>query len=98
MLRADPFAGSANCPVTVRFSGRISLVSGGGTVSFRFARSDGASAPVQSVTFTGPGSKDVSTTWQLGERGEHLVGWQRLVILDPVETQSAPAAFDLTCT
>lgn len=96
-LRADPFSGTARCPVTVVFSGRISLLSGSGTVAYRFDRSDGASAPVQTVTFTGPGSKDVSTTWQLGGAGSQLQGWERLTILDPEETRSEQATFNITC-
>lgn len=96
-LRADPFSGNATCPVKVTFSGRISLLVGSGTVSYRFLRSDGASAPVQSVTFAGPGSKDVTTTWQLGAPGKRLTGWQQLEILSPVHLTSSQAAFDITC-
>jgi hypothetical protein len=80
--------------VTLRFSGRISAVGGSGTVSYRFLRSDGASAPVSAVTFDSPGSKDVQTTWMLGRSYD---GWQSLKILDPQERESERAVFQVTC-
>ena len=94
ILRADPFDYTGNCPVTIKFSGRISVVGGSGRVSFRFIRSDGASAPIQTVSFEGPGSKDVSTTWMLGRS---YSGWQAIQILEPKEMQSQPAQFKLVC-
>jgi len=93
-LRVDPPAYAGPCPVTLRFSGRISAVGGSGTVSYRFLRSDGASAPVSAVTFASPGSKDVETTWMLGQSYE---GWQALKILDPQEKESERAVFRVTC-
>lgn len=96
-LRADPFSGGTSCPVTIAFSGRISMIHGSGTVSYRFVRSDGATGPVETVTFTAPGSKEVSSTWSRGGPGERLVGWEQLVILSPVATESNRATFDLTC-
>lgn len=97
-LRADPFEGSAACPVVITFSGRISVVGGSGTVSYRFIRSDGASAPVQSLTFTGPGSQDVQETWTLGGSGSVVSQWEAIQILDPTPLESAHAAFEITCT
>ncbi len=94
-LRADPFNYKGRCPVTIRFTGRISVAGGGGTVSYRFLRSDGASAPVQSITFSQPGSKTVTTTWQLGKSFQ---GWQAIQIYDPKELQSPRARFRIVCT
>ena len=51
MLRADPFDYTGRCPITIKFTGRISTAGGQGVVSFKFLRSDSASAPVQSLTF-----------------------------------------------
>ncbi len=95
ILRADPSDVTGPCPVTITFSGRISVVGGAGTVSFKFLRSDGASAPIQSLTFTGPGSKDVGTTWRLG--GSGFTGWQSIQVFDPAEAQSEHATFTIHC-
>lgn len=91
-LRAD-VEQTGPCPAVIRFSGRISVAGGGGTVSYRFLRSDGASAPVRTQTFDGPGSADVETTWTRGEGS----GWQQLEILDPHPARSRQATFTVTC-
>ncbi len=96
-LRADPFEYSGRCPTTIRFSGRISVAGGGGTVSYRFIRSDGASAPVQTLRFESAGSKDVETTWTIGGPGFRFSGWQALKILDPKDLESEKATFTLAC-
>jgi hypothetical protein len=95
ILRADPFDYSGVCPVKVTFSGRISVAGGSGNVSYRFLRSDNASAPVQALTFTGSGSQDVSTTWTLS--GSYS-GWQAIEVLDPEGRQSDKATFTITCS
>ncbi len=97
-LRADPFQGSAACPVVITFSGRISVVGGSGAVSYRFIRSDGASGPVQTLTFSGPGSQNVQETWTLGASGMTLDQWEAIRILEPAELESDHAAFRITCT
>jgi hypothetical protein len=94
LLRADPFDYNGDCPTTITFSGRISVAGGSGTVSYRFIRSDGAMGPVQSLSFDGPGSKDVTTTWQRGAGS----GWEAIQIYDPTAMQSAQATFTIRCT
>jgi hypothetical protein len=96
ILRADPFDYTGTCPVVITFSGRISAV-GGGRVSYKFLRNDGASAPVETLTFDAPGSKDVSTTWTLGGPGDAYAGWQAIQILEPQELTSAQATFAIQC-
>ena len=98
IMRADPFSGSVGCPVEILFSGRISVAGGGGTVTYRWIRDDGASAPVQTLTFDGPGSQDVETTWtRFGDPGAAIEGWQAIEIIDPAPSESDHAEFDLTC-
>ncbi|MDE3100110.1 MAG: hypothetical protein KGJ88_11615 [Verrucomicrobiota bacterium] len=92
-LRADPFDYTGPCPVTIHFTGRISVV-GSGTVTYRFGRSDGASARVQTLTFANSGSKNVSTTWALGKS---YSGWESIMILDPQTTSSRHANFKIQC-
>jgi len=94
MLRADPFDYTGPCPQEIVFSGRISVAGGSGVVSYKFLRSDGASAPVETLTFDGPGTKDIKTTWLLGKT---YSGWQQNQILDPVEKTFDKAEFKLTC-
>jgi hypothetical protein len=60
-------------------------------------RSDGASAPVETVTFERPGSQDIETTWTRGGPGDRVDGWQQLEITSPVQARSERAAFDVTC-
>ncbi len=97
-LRADPFDYVGPCPVTITFSGRISAAGGAGTVTYKWLRNDGASAPVETITFSGPGSKDISTIWYLGGPGlASYEGWQALQILDPQERTSERATFRVRC-
>jgi hypothetical protein len=93
-LRADPFNYDGPCPVTIKFSGRISVAGGSGTVAYKILRSDGASAPVKSITFSGPGGQDLESTWQLGAS---YSGWQQIQILDPAEEVSEKAEFTIQC-
>ena len=96
-LRADPFDYVGPCPVTIRFTGRISVVGGSGTVSYKFLRSDGASAPIQTLEFDKSGSKTVSTTWRLGGQGTTYSGWQSIKIFEPQEKNSNRAEFKTQC-
>jgi hypothetical protein len=96
-LRADPFDYVGPCPVAVTFSGRISAVGGSGRVSYKFLRSDGASAPVQTLSFTSPGSQDLNETWTLGGAGFNYSGWQSLHIFEPEEMTSEQAHFRIQC-
>lgn len=104
-LRADPFGGSVSCdpPVVIRFSGRINAVGGSGSVSYRWVRSDSARGPVQTLTFTQPGSQSVETSWQRGPHpaGITVDGWEQIEILDPPQsrgTTSDRAMFTLACS
>jgi hypothetical protein len=97
-LRADPFDYTGPCPTKITFSGRISVVGGAGPVSYKFLRNDGASAPVESLYFEGPGSKDIGETWTLG--GSALPtysGWEAVQIFDPQEMKSNQAPFKIRC-
>ncbi len=98
LLRADPFDYSGPCPVKITFSGRISVAGGGGTVSYKFLRSDGASAPIQTLPFTEAGSKDVSETWTLGGPGIKWSEWEAIKTFDPQEIESNHANFTIQCS
>lgn len=98
-VRADPFSGAVACPVDIQFSGRISVVGGSGVVTYRWIRSDGASAPVETVNFDAAGSQEVNTTWtRSGAPGADITGWQAIQIFEPREQESAHADFNLSCS
>lgn len=103
-LRADPAEYTGKCPVTIKFTGTISVGGRGGTVKYKFLRSDKANSLPQELVFDGPGSKELSTTWQLSPHrvsrsGAPLPfeGWQQIQILEPVLMISNQAGFSLTC-
>jgi hypothetical protein len=97
ILRADPFNYTGSCPVKITFSGRISVIGGSGVVSYKFLRSDGASAPIETVRFDSPGSKDVIDTWTLGASGTKYSGWESIKIFEPGELTSNQANFKIQC-
>jgi hypothetical protein len=66
LFSAEPNAYKGDCPIKIRFLGRISAVGGSGAVSYKFLRSDGALAPVKVLNFSQPGSLDVETDWLIG--------------------------------
>ena len=98
-LKADPSNYAGPCPVTIRFSGGISVASGSCNVSYKFLRSDGVPAPLQTLTFKSQGSKDVSTTWKLGRADLSRIydGWMSIQIVEPKEIASKRASFKIQC-
>ena len=93
-LAASPEVYDGQCPVTIKFSGNIT-VKGKGPVKYTFVRSDGATGPVYTLDFDGAETKPVDTTWTLSPPtfGE----WVAIKILSPNELQSDRAAFKGTC-
>jgi hypothetical protein len=99
-LTAKPTQGTGPCPVDINFSGSITA-NGKGQVTYTFVRSDGATAPVYMLEFSGSDTKQVSTTWKLGsaESLPSYTGWQTLKILSPnvLETPRDSGAFSINC-
>ncbi len=88
--------GGPACPIRYDFSATIT-VNGAGTVTYRWERSDGATSQSASITFGGPGSQVVTTSWTLGAHGQTVNGWERVHILSPNDLTSNQANFVLTC-
>jgi hypothetical protein len=88
-LTADPAEITGVCPVKITFNGRITVAGGAGDVSFVWVSSDGDVSPVKTVSFTGPGSMEVTSDWTVG-RGTPTggSGWSSIEIREPV---GAPA-------
>jgi len=90
----SPASYNGACPGVFNFSANITT-NGAGTVTYRWERSDGAVGPTQSLTFGGPGTQTVTTSWSLGARGTF---WERIHILSPNDAYSNQATFTNNCT
>ncbi len=90
---------SAACTQNFVFSAKI-YTNGAATVKYKWLRSDGATAPEQTITFTDAGMQTVTTTWSRGPiaAGETATGWERIEILSPGSGLSNQAEYTLTCT
>ncbi len=100
ILKAIPESYSGKCPAKIRFEGKITVtgVTRSIKVQYKFIRSDGALAPVETLVFDHDGSKTVSTTWTLGGPGlPSYTGWEAIRIVYPQELDSDHAAFSGTC-
>lgn len=96
-LGAAPTDYSGNCPAKITFTGKITAKKAG-KVQYKFVRSDGAFAPIQSLEFAAPGAKEVETTWTLG--GPSLPsysGWQAIEVVYPTSFESNKAHFKVRC-
>ncbi len=92
-VSADPPFFSGPCPTTVTFYATIT-VNGPGTVTYNWERSDGALSRIASLTFGGPGSQTVNTSWPLDQTGSY---WKRVHVYTPNEIISNQASFTLNC-
>lgn len=97
-LTADNAQVSGPCPLRVVFNGYITM-NGPGTVRYTFARSDGATGPIQEMEFRQAGRQAVSIAWTLGDASAlpHFEGWQALRILSPNSFESGRATFTIDC-
>jgi len=96
--KPDDYVGP--CPVTVTFTGTVT-VNKAGKVKYTFIRSDGARDTNDlSLDFNGPGTKRVETTWHLGAAVpifQPFKGFQQLRTLSPNQMDSDRASFVLRC-
>ena len=96
-LSADPVSYAGPCPTSIKFEGSITVTEAG-RVQYKFARSDGAFAPIQTLRFEKPGTKEVSTTWTLGGPGlPSYSGWQSIQVVYPMDLESNKAGFTIQC-
>lgn len=92
----NPTSFNGKCPKVFTFTGKITTNSAG-VVKYKWIRSDNANAPVKTISFNGPGTQAVTTTWTLGAPGMNYNGWQAVQILAPNAMTSNKAAFTLNC-
>lgn len=96
-LTAQPAVFNGACPAHITFNGQITATQAG-QVQYKFIRSDGGNAPVQTINFTGPGTKPVSSSWTIGGAAlPNYAGWQAIQIVYPQPSQSNKAEFKINC-
>lgn len=82
---------------TFTFKGVIT-VNTAGDVSYKWERSDGANAPLQTIAFLSAGTQEVLTTWTISRNsGQTYNGWERVKIISPNSTASNQASFSVSC-
>ena len=84
---------AGSCPFMFKFTGKI-VSNSPGVVKYKWIRSDGAIAPVQTLVFRERGARLVQDTWQIGR---DYKGWEAVRILAPNPLASNPAKFELLC-
>jgi hypothetical protein len=97
--RVDPHSEYASCATGYRFefSQQVSMTEPG-RVPYRWRRSDGASAPVEYLDFSAPGTQIAVTWWQRGgNAGDRLEGWEQIEILKPTELLGERITFTYVC-
>ncbi|NWG12890.1 MAG: hypothetical protein HXY20_05065 [Acidobacteria bacterium] len=89
-----PLTYQGSCPVTLQFAGKIgSSVSG--PIQYRFVRSDGAIAPITSITVEAGKSHAVETKWTLARSA---TAWMEIEILYPQPMKSNRVEFKVDCS
>src|SRR5215831_2688782 len=90
----------AGCPITVTFNGTITT-NGPGTVRYTFTRNDGGTGPEVTLDFKSADTKEVTTTWTIGDDSQlpAYSGWVAIKILSPNELESSheTGAFTIGC-
>jgi|688.fasta_scaffold520798_1 hypothetical protein len=89
----NPVAHQGACPFMFKFEGIISSPTPA-VVKYRWIRSDGAIAPVQTVAFERAGRMPVFDTWTIGRT---YMGWEALQLYTPNGFVSNKAVFKLRC-
>lgn len=97
----NSYTGGCASTLTFTFKAVITIPSGtsGGTVQYRWQRSDNASSTPQPVTFHGSTkTRTVTTTWTLGSvYGNGTTFWEALQVTSPNSMTSNHATFSFHC-
>ena len=92
MLNSSKWNG--RCAHEFQFEGAITS-RGAGNVKYTWDRSDGASAPIEMLHFTGPNqTQTVRTSWTLSKTYR---GWEQIRVTAPNFMRSNKAGFTLRC-
>ena len=97
-LTVDPREYKGPCPALFTFRGTVTVEGGPGEITYKWLRSDGATAPVEKLKLAVPGPKLIESRWDLGTQPERpFEAWQRLLVLTPQRLESKSAGFAMTC-
>ncbi len=99
-VHSSPADYKGSCPATITFTGTIAVDRGPVDVTYRWIRSDGTTAQVQTVSFSGSGAqrRTVQDSRRLNAPTTTYTGWQAIQLLTPTAAQSSHADFRMTCT
>ncbi len=92
-VNVNPTSYTGICAKQFDFTAHITVI-GSGTVTYKWERSDSADVAQEVIDFTGPGTQDVTSSWNVSSDGTY---WQRLHILGPNEVLSNQATFTVDC-
>jgi WD40 repeat protein len=93
-IDAIPTYYTGPCPVTISFLAKITAISGGGTVVYRFRGSDGRIWPLRNLTFDKPGFKYVNWYWRITE---DYTGSEGIEVVEPKGIKEKKAKFIVKC-
>jgi len=98
VVAANPATLTTTCSaqVQITFTGTITAA-GSGSVIYNWESSAGASGSNEPISFSGGGTKTVTTTWDFNA-GAVPTGWMKLHITSPTDLLSGPASFTVNCT
>ena len=95
-MRLFRMRAKGKCPTKLTFYCQIAT-DGPATVKYTWVTSDGKSWPVTSLTFSGKGLKQVSTTWEIGKPGHKFNGWIQLETTSPNKVSSTKQPVSFQC-
>ena len=96
-LNADNLSYAGPCPAEIHFKGAITSDKPG-KVQYRIKSSDGTLFPVETLEFSGPGTKLINVQRTIGTPSlPSHGGWKTIQIIYPEEIESNKAEFNLHC-
>lgn len=91
----SPTSYTGPCPKKFEFTANITA-NAAGSVTYKWARSDGAGAPTHTLVFAAAGTQAATPNdWTLSSPGTK---WEKIQILTPNTFESNQAEFTLTCS
>ena len=87
------YSGHDDCPMMTAHI----TTNGAGDVVYRWTRSDGAGAPLETVHFGSAGTKDVETHWALGSVWEGETHWLGIYVDEPNHQDFGHKTFTKAC-
>lgn len=92
-VSVNPTSYTGVCGKQFDFTAQITVI-GSGTVTYKWERSDGSDVAQEAANFAGPGTQNVTSSWNVSSDGTY---WQQLHILGPNEVLSNQATFTVDC-